>query len=152
MENLVPSDAAKEAGGSRDKINRVKRKIKRTLTKHEPAGALPAVHRAKTNQDEYEEFNASIVASPSDSPWESDDSCPSPEQRTITRRPPLGDERGPPVQTLFQVSGGGGGGGTEGGGTLVTATLPDGSTMTSPERMAKNLMRQLELGGHIQKD
>ena len=49
---------------SRDRINKVKRRIQSALNSHEP-GTLPAVQRAKPNQEDYDDLCSEASRSPS---------------------------------------------------------------------------------------
>jgi len=117
---------------SRVRLDKVKRRIKNALTSNEP-GQLPIVQRARPNPEEYQQFNQSEKNSRSSSFSESvclsDESLSSPEQRTVTRRPPATDSARPTVQTLFTTTE------EEEPRAILTAVLPDGSKMTSPEKI-----------------
>jgi len=116
---------------SRVRLDKVKRRIRNALTSNEP-GQLPIVQRARPNPEEYQQFNQSEKSSRSSSFSESvclsDESLSSPEQRTVTRRPPAVDSSRPTVQTLFTTAE------EEEPRMVLTAVLPDGSKMTSPEK------------------
>ena len=118
--------------GSRARLDKVKRRIRNALTSNEP-GQLPIVQRARPNPEEYQQFNQSEKNSRSSSFSESlclsDESLSSPEQRTVTRRPPVTDTTRPTVQTLFTTTE------EEETRSILTAVLPDGSKMTSPEKI-----------------
>merc|ERR1711874_243044 len=108
--------------GSRVRLDRVKRKIRNALTSNEP-GQLPIVQRARPNPEEYQLFNQSEKNSRSSSFSESvclsDESLSSPEQRTVTRRPPATDSTRPTVQTLFTTAE------EEEARSILTAVLPE---------------------------
>eukprot|EP00092_Neocalanus_flemingeri_P001634 GFUD01001744.1.p1 GENE.GFUD01001744.1~~GFUD01001744.1.p1 ORF type:complete len:1748 (+),score=397.63 GFUD01001744.1:305-5548(+) len=128
--------------GSRVRLDKVKRRIRNALTSNEP-GQLPIVQRARPNPEEYHQFNQSEKNSRSSSFSESvclsDESLSSPEQRTVTRRPPATDSHRPTVQTLFTTTE------EEEPRAILTAVLPDGSKMTSPEKI-------FHIGGSDKKD
>ena len=111
---------------SRMKIDKMKRKLRNALTSNEP-GQLPMVQKAKPNAEEYLELNKSQRNSRSSSVSESvclsDESLSSPEQQTIARRPDHQEQARPTLQSLFP----------EQETSRVTATLPDGSNVTSSQ-------------------
>merc|ERR1711974_10642 len=140
--------------GSVAKLHKVARKIKSAMGTGHDTGQLPAVRRARPNMEEYEAMSskpasrASSISRSLSARSGSDESLSSPEQRTVTRRIVPVESSRPTVQTLFEsgqtISGpvvGPAGEiseqqilvqpGVRGEPTLLVATLPDGSTMTS---------------------
>ena len=117
---------------SRVKMDKFKRKMRNALTSNEP-GQLPMVQRAKPNPDEYQQFNKSQKTSRNSSFSESvclsDESLSSPEQQTIAKRPDVLESTRPTVQNLFPAAK------EEEEFALMTATLPDGSKMTSTKKI-----------------
>ena len=118
---------------SRVRIDRLKRRVKNALIPHEP-GQLPMVQKAKPNQDEYQQFSrsqkTSRASSISESVCLSDESLePEPEQLTIARRPDGAESVRPGLQNLFPAAK------EEEEFAMLTATLPDGSKMTSTKKI-----------------
>jgi len=113
-------------------MDKFKRKMRNALTSNEP-GQLPMVQRAKPNPDEYQQFNKSQKTSRNSSFSESvclsDESLSSPEQQTIAKRPDVLESTRPTVQNLFPAAT------EEEEFALMTATLPDGSKMTSTKKI-----------------
>ena len=110
---------------SRVKLDKLRRKVRNVLTSNEP-GQLPMVQKAKPNADEYQEFNKSRKNSPSSSMSGSlclSDESDSQEQQTIARRPDGAEAGRPTVQNIFPEA------------EVLTATLPDGSKMTSSKKI-----------------
>ena len=117
---------------SRVKLDKLRRKVKNALTSNEP-GQLPMVQKARPNADEYQEFNKSQKNSPYSSMSGSvclSDESDSQEQQTIARRPDGAEAGRPTVQNIFPEATSK----AEGLGAL-TATLPDGSKMTSSKKI-----------------
>ena len=117
---------------SRVKLDRLKRKVRNALTSNEP-GQLPMVQKARPNADEYQEFSKSQKNSPYSSVSGSlclSDESDSQEQQTIARRPDGAEAGRPTVQNIFPEA-------TSKPEVLgpLTATLPDGSKMTSSKKI-----------------
>ena len=119
---------------SRVKLDKLRRKVRNALTSNEP-GQLPMVQKAKPNADEYQEFNKSRKNSPSSSMSGSlclSDESDSQEQQTIARRPDGAEAGRPTVKNIFPEASSK----EEVPEPLtLTATLPDGSKMTSVKKI-----------------
>ena len=121
---------------SRVKLDKLRRKVRNALTSNEP-GQLPMVQRAKPNADEYQEFsksrkNSLSLSSQSGSVCLSDESLSSQEQQTIARRPGEAEAGNrPTLQNIFPEAASK----EEQDLGVLTATLPDGSKMTSSKKI-----------------